>query len=48
MKDYILAHRRSNNLEVIGCLDSDFARCVDIKKITLDYLFLLVEEQFCG
>lgn len=40
-KDYMLTFRRSDNLEVIGYSDSDFAGCVDSRKSTFGYLFLL-------
>jgi len=37
----MLTYKRSNHLEVIGNLDSDFARCVDTRKSTLGFVFLL-------
>jgi hypothetical protein len=40
-KDFMLTFRRSDNLEVIGCSDSDFARCIDSRKSTFSYLFML-------
>jgi hypothetical protein len=40
-KDYMLTSKRSNHLEVIGYSDSDFAGCVDSRKSTFSYLFLL-------
>src|SRR5262249_10981328 len=40
-KDLMLTYRRSDNLEVIGYSDSDFAGCVDTRKSTFGYLFLL-------
>ena len=42
-KDYMLMYRRSNHLEVIGYSDSDFAGCIDSRKSTFGYLFLLGE-----
>ena len=42
-KDYMLTFRRSDQLEVIGYLYSDFAGCVDSRKSTFGYLFLLGE-----
>ena len=39
-KDYMLTFKRSDNLEVIGYSDSDFARCVDSRKSTFSYLFM--------
>nr|KYP42007.1 Retrovirus-related Pol polyprotein from transposon TNT 1-94 [Cajanus cajan] len=41
-KCHMLTYRRSNHLEVIGYSDSDFAGCVDSRKPTLGYVFLLV------
>ena len=40
-KDHMLTYRRSDHLEVIGYSDSDFAGCVDTRKSTFSYLFLL-------
>ena len=37
----MLTFRRSDDLEVIGYSDSDFAGCVDSRKSTFGYLFLL-------
>ena len=37
----MLTFKRSDNLEVIGYFDSDFARCVDSRKSTFGYLFML-------
>lgn len=42
-KDYMLTHKRSNHLEVVGYSDSDFASCVDSGKSTFSYVFLLIE-----
>ena len=44
-KDYMLTFRRSDKLEVIGYSDSDFTRCVDSRKLTFSYLFLLGERE---
>ncbi|KAJ0492634.1 putative RNA-directed DNA polymerase [Helianthus annuus] len=41
-KDYKLAYRRSEHLEVVGYSDSDFAKCKDVKKSTSGYIFMLV------
>jgi hypothetical protein len=41
-KNYMLTFRKSDNLEVIGYLDSDFSDCVDSKKSTSSYIFMLV------
>ena len=40
-KDYKLIYRYIDQLKVIGYLDSDFAGCVDIRKSTSGYIFLL-------
>jgi len=40
-KDYGLTFRHTDHLEVVGYLDSDFAGCVDSRKSTLWYIFLL-------
>ena len=37
----MLTYKRSDNLEVIGYLDADFAGCVDTKKSTSGYIFTL-------
>lgn len=39
-KDYMLMYRRTDNLEVIGYSDSDFAGCVDSRKSTSGYIFM--------
>jgi hypothetical protein len=41
-KHYILTFKKLNNLDVIGYSDSDFFGCVDRKKSTSDYIFMLV------
>ena len=40
-KDFMLTFRRSDSLEVIGYSDSDFAGCIDSRKSTFGYLFML-------
>jgi hypothetical protein len=40
-KDYGLTYRYTDHLEVVGYSDSDFAGCVDSRKFTLGYIFLL-------
>ena len=40
-KDHMLTYRRSDHLDVIGYSDSDYAGCVDTRKSTFEYLFLL-------
>ena len=41
--DYMLKYRRSNHLEAIGYSNSNFAGCVETRKSTFGYLFLLAE-----
>jgi hypothetical protein len=43
-KDYGLTFRHTDHLEVVGYSDSDFAGCVDSRKSTSGYIFLLVGE----
>ena len=40
-KEHILTYRRSDQLEVIGYTDSYFAGCIDSRKSTFGYVFLL-------
>ncbi|KAL6633353.1 hypothetical protein ACP70R_026024 [Stipagrostis hirtigluma subsp. patula] len=40
-KDYMLTYKRSSHLEIIGYSDSDYAGCVDPRKSTFGYVFLL-------
>ena len=40
-KDYMLTYRKSEQLEVIGYSDSDFAGCQDSRKSTLGYIYML-------
>ncbi|RVW24610.1 Retrovirus-related Pol polyprotein from transposon TNT 1-94 [Vitis vinifera] len=40
-KDYILTYRRSSHLEIVGYSDSDFAGCLDSRRSTLGYIFML-------
>lgn len=42
-KGLMLTYKRSDNLEVVGYSDADFAGCVDTKKSTLGYIFTLAE-----
>ena len=37
----MLTYKKSDHLEVIEYSDSDFAGCVDTRKSTFDYTFLL-------
>ncbi|RVW46052.1 Retrovirus-related Pol polyprotein from transposon TNT 1-94 [Vitis vinifera] len=40
-KDYILTYRRSSHLEIVGYSDSDFAGCLDSRRSTSGYIFML-------
>jgi hypothetical protein len=40
-KGYMLMYRRTDNLDVTGYSDSDFAGCVDSRKSTSGYIFML-------
>ena len=42
-KDLMLTYRRIDNLRVVGFSDSDYASCVDDKKSTSGYIFMMVE-----
>ena len=42
-KDYKLMYRRTNNLEVVGYLNSDFVGCVDSCKTTFGDIFILAD-----
>ena len=37
----MLTYKRTENLEVVGFSDADFAGCVDTKKSTSGYVFML-------
>ena len=41
-KDYILTYRISNHLEIVGYSDSNFAGCLDSRRSTSGYIFMLV------
>jgi hypothetical protein len=47
-KDYMLTYRRSDNLEVIGYSNVDYASCVGSKKSMLVMYSYLSEEPFYG
>jgi hypothetical protein len=34
-------YKRTDNLDVIGYSDSDFASCIDSRKLTSGYIFLM-------
>nr|KYP67740.1 hypothetical protein KK1_024092 [Cajanus cajan] len=40
-KDFMLIYRRTDSLEVIGYSDSDFIGCIDSRKSTSGYVFML-------
>ena len=40
-KNYVLVYKHTDNLEVIGYSDADFATCMDSRKSTLGYVFML-------
>ncbi|XP_042983339.1 secreted RxLR effector protein 161-like [Carya illinoinensis] len=44
IKDYILMYRRTDNLQVIGYSNSDFTGCIDSRKSTSKYIFLMADE----
>ena len=41
-KGYMLTYCRSNHLEIVGYLDSDFAGCLNSRRSTSYYIFMLV------
>jgi len=43
-KDYMLTYRRSDQLEIIGYSDSNYARCQDSRRCTSGYIYLLTGE----
>ena len=43
-KDLMLTYRRTDTLGVVGFSDFDYAGCVDDKKSTFGYIFMMVEE----
>ncbi|KAI0491692.1 hypothetical protein KFK09_025952 [Dendrobium nobile] len=40
-KDFMLTYQRSNHLEIVGYSDSDFAGCLDSRRSTSGYIFML-------
>ncbi|XP_074271055.1 secreted RxLR effector protein 161-like [Silene latifolia] len=42
-KDYMLMYRRTDSLEVVGYSNSDFAGCIDSRKSTSGYVFMLAD-----
>ena len=43
-KDYKLTYKQFDPLDVVGYLDSDFVNCLDSRKLTFGYVFLLAGE----
>ena len=41
-KDYMLTYCRSSHLEIVGYSDSNFAGCLDSRRSTSSYIFMLV------
>ena len=40
-KDLMLTYQRSNILDVVGFCDAHFAGCIDDKKFTMGYIFMM-------
>ena len=40
-KDYMLMYRQTDNLDLVGYSDADFAGCVDSRKSTFGYIFIM-------
>ena len=40
-KDYMLTYMQSDQLQLVEYTDSDFVGCIDSKKSTSDYVFLM-------
>ena len=40
-KDYMLTYKKSDQLEVTGYSDSDFAGCLDDRKSTFGFIFMM-------
>ena len=41
-KDYMFMYRQTNNLDLVRYSDADFAGCVDSRKSTSGYIFIMV------
>ena len=41
IKDFMLTYRRSDHLEIMGYFDSNFAGCLDSRRSTSGYIFML-------
>ena len=42
IKDYMLMFRQTDNLNLVGYSDADFDGCVDSRKSTSRYIFIMV------
>ena len=42
-KDLMLAYQRTNTLKVVGFSDFDYADCMDDKKSTSSYIFMMAK-----
>ena len=42
-KDFILTYWRSDHLDIIGYFDSDFVGCIDSRRSTFGYVFMLAK-----
>ena len=42
-KDLILTYKRSDHLKVTGYFDSDFVGCIDSRRSTFGYVFMLAK-----
>ncbi|XP_060972353.1 secreted RxLR effector protein 161-like [Cannabis sativa] len=40
-KDHMLTYRRANILDIVGFSDADYAGCVDDKRSTSDYIYMM-------
>ena len=40
-KDYMLMYRQTDNLDLVGYLDATFSGCVDSRKSTSGYIFIM-------
>ena len=40
----MLTYKRSNQLQLVGYTDSDFAGCIDNRKFTSGYIFLITDD----
>ena len=40
-KDYMLTYQRSDHLEIVGYSDSDFAGCLNSRRPTSSYVFMM-------